>query len=96
MTTWMWEARAAPGRVGELERWVRSAVAGRVAEIYLGRGESAGLVVVLLHIGGGVEEPSGAAGQPLLAPPDELTAGSAHAWQFERADAGLDRSDRLG
>ncbi|WP_051105767.1 hypothetical protein [Parafrankia discariae] len=91
----MWEAKAAPGQVAELERWVRSAVRGRAGEIYLGRGVSAGLVVVLLHLG--AEAPAGDPdGPPLPDPPNGLIAGSAHAWQFERAPNRLDRSDLLG
>lgn len=93
--TWMWEAKAAPGQAAELERWARAAVRGRDAEIYLGRGPSTGLVVVLLHLG--VEESTSAISDPPLPdPPDGLIAGSAHAWQFERVPNRLDRSDLLG
>ncbi|OAA21112.1 hypothetical protein UG55_106552 [Frankia sp. EI5c] len=84
-TTWMWEARAAPGRVGDLERWAHEATRGREAEIYLGRGAAADLVVILLHVGAGGAAGAEAAGPPLPDPPDGLVTGLARAWEFGRA-----------
>lgn len=81
--TWMWEAKAAPGRVEDLLRWARSVTAGRRAEVYRGRASSAGLVVVLLHVENGDAE--GAV--PLPDPPADLVAGSASAWPFEQVTA---------
>ncbi|ONH59694.1 hypothetical protein CcI49_15915 [Frankia sp. CcI49] len=94
-TTWMWEARAAEGRLADLEAWALGAARDQEAEIYLGREASAGLVVILLHVGGGGPE-ADTVGPPLPDPPVGLVTGTVHAWQFERADSRLDRSDRLG
>jgi len=84
----MWEARAAPGRVADLERWARSVTAGRDADIYRGRADSAGLVVILLHppagAAAGRAAAEDAADGPLPAPPADLVVGRVSAWPFER------------
>jgi hypothetical protein len=84
--TWMWEARAAPGRGGELVAWALGATgdrrgAGR-AEVYRGRGDGADLVVVVLHLDPGAGEvPPDAV---LSRPPSGLLARPPQAWDFER------------
>jgi hypothetical protein len=92
----MWEARAAPGRGGELLVWVLDAVRtgaagaagdgpGGGAQVYRSRGQGGERVVVILY------RPSGAAASPdsvLPAPPGDLLAGPPRAWDFLRVEVG--------
>ncbi|CAO5231589.1 hypothetical protein [Frankia sp. AgKG'84/4] len=84
---WMWEARAAAGRLDELCAWAVDALAGREGEVYLSRQPGGDLVVLILRrpdptppIG----TSASADGPPLPVPPAHLVAGSAHAWPFEQ------------
>ncbi|WP_445548793.1 hypothetical protein [Frankia sp. CiP1_Cm_nod2] len=63
--TRMWEARAAPGRVGELVGWLGRALVGAAAEIYRGVGDNRDVVVVLFH------PPGPGAGPPAATLPAE-------------------------
>ncbi len=84
--TWMWEARAAPGRGGELLAWALAAARDRGgaghAEVYRGRGQGAELVVVVLHLepGAGQAPP----GSVLPPPPPGLLARPPQTWDFDR------------
>lgn len=46
---WMWEARAAPGRLDDLRRWAIEALADREGEVYLSHQPAGDLVVIILR-----------------------------------------------
>lgn len=46
---WMWEARAAPGRLADLRTWAIEALAGRPGEVYVSRQSTGDLVVLILR-----------------------------------------------
>ncbi|MCM3923222.1 hypothetical protein ND748_16330 [Frankia sp. AiPs1] len=95
---WMWEARATPGRLTDLRDWAIAALDGRKGEVYLSHQPGGDLVVVVLRLpdapptdvataaptGADDTTISGPAAAPLPPPPEELVAGSPHAWPFHQ------------
>ncbi len=87
---WMWEARAAAGRLAELCAWAVDSLAGREGEVYLSRQSSGDLVVLILRLPdeapptGCGPSPEGPLRAPLPAPPADLVAGSPHDWPFQQ------------
>ncbi|HVF05795.1 MAG TPA: hypothetical protein VNA20_13215 [Frankiaceae bacterium] len=78
MTTLMWEAVAAPGRVGEVVAWATALTAEGLAakEVYVSADDR---VVVIAHW----RDKAAADGADLTPPPDTL-ARAPHAWRFTR------------
>ena len=73
MATVMWEVRAVPGRLAELQEWVLARVDPQARVYRSERGEPR-LVVI---------DGTGRAGEQLAEVPAELAARPGHAWSFE-------------
>jgi hypothetical protein len=84
---WMWEARAAPGRLDDLRRWAVDALGDREGEVYHSHQPAGDLVVLILRAPAPTPPPDPARepGEvPLPTPPPDLLAGTPHAWPFRQ------------